>query len=181
MPQNYYTIIGHHSYVTPKFLHLYTSRFLVLAIQLYTLLVVLCWVICQNTSPHNVCIFMCRYRKMYYYCTLTAAWTLIFLTISTDVSLFLIISPHESCDIVHLPIWSQFSFSFTPTRLYLYFAITSPLWICFFSSHACMSHATYLIFQPFSFIAKILANLVVFTWSSRCLSIYRTCFHFHCL
>ena len=111
------------------------------------------WVICQNTSPHNFCLFMCHYRKMYYYCTLTAAWTLIFLTISADVSLFLIISPHESCDIVHLPIWSHFSFSCTPTRLFLYFAITPPLWICFFS-HACMSHAPYLLFQRFFLLAK---------------------------
>ncbi len=106
------------------------------------------WVICRNTSPHNVCIFMCRYRKMYHYCTLTAAWTLIFLTISADVSLFLIISPQESCDIVHLPIWSQFSFSFIPTRLCLYFAITSPLWICFFFSRL---HVTCAI-SPFSAI-----------------------------
>jgi hypothetical protein len=102
-------------------------------------------VICRNTSPHNVCIFMCHYRKMYYYCTLTAAWTLIFLTISADVSLFLIISPHESCDIVHLPIWSQFSFSFTPTRLCLYFAISRPLFeFVFFLTPAChMRHISF--------------------------------------
>ena len=38
------------SYVTPKFLHLYISRFLVLAIQLYTLLVVLCSFITLTSS-----------------------------------------------------------------------------------------------------------------------------------
>ncbi len=48
MPQKYHTIIGHHSYVTPKFLHFYTSRFLVLAIQLYTLLVVFMFVYHTN-------------------------------------------------------------------------------------------------------------------------------------
>ena len=38
------------SYVTPKFLHLYISRFLVLAIQLYTLLVVICSIITLTSS-----------------------------------------------------------------------------------------------------------------------------------
>ena len=70
---------------------------------------------------------------MYYYFTLTATRTLIILTIFADVCLFLIISHHESCDIVHLAIWSQFNCSFTPTRLCLYFSNTSPLWICFSS------------------------------------------------
>ena len=37
-----------------------------------------------------------------------------------------------------------------------------PLFESAFFSHTCMSHAPYLLFQPF-FIAKILANFVVFT------------------
>ena len=84
---------------------------------------------------------------MYYYFILTVAWTLIILTMLATFCLFLIISRSKSCFNVHLPSWSQFSFSFTPTKLCLYSSNTSPLWICLFLSHL---HATvpYVCFQP---------------------------------
>jgi hypothetical protein len=45
---------------------------------------------CQITHPHYLCIFICRYQKLYYYCTLTSASTLIFLTIWPPICLFFI-------------------------------------------------------------------------------------------
>ena len=45
-----------------------------------------------KNAPHDIWIFMCRYGEMYYYCTLTAALTIIILTILANLCLFLIIS-----------------------------------------------------------------------------------------
>ena len=106
------------------------------------------WVVCQKTLPHNICTFMCRYREMCYYFILTAAQTLIILTILANFCLFLIISRSESCFNVYLPSWSQFSYSVTPTRLCLYSSNTSPLWICLFFSH-CMSQRHISVFSRF--------------------------------
>ena len=106
------------------------------------------WVVCRKTLPHDICIFMCRYREMYYYFILTAAWTLIILTMLATFCLFLIISRSKLCFNVHLPSWSQFSFSFTPMRLCLYSSNTSPLWICLFY-HTCMPQCHMFIFSRF--------------------------------
>ena len=113
--------------------------------------------VCRNTSPHVIFIFICWYRKMYCYITLTAAWTLIILAIFADVCLFLIISRQESCDIVHLPIWNQFNCSFTPTRLCLYFTNTSLLCNCFFPCLCCAFTITPLwaVFFHFSNFGRI--------------------------
>jgi hypothetical protein len=61
-------------------------------------------VICRNTSPHTICIFICHCLDMYYFFIQSAARTLIILTIFAHFCLFVIISCHESCDNVHLPL-----------------------------------------------------------------------------
>ena len=67
--------------------------------------------------------------------------------------------------------WSQINWSsFTPTRLCLYFTNTSLLCKCFFPPCLCFAFAI----APLWAVFFILAILVVFTWSSCCLSIYRT-------
>ena len=99
------------------------------------------WVLCRNTSPHTICIFICHCLEMYYYFTLTAARTLIVQTIFDDVCLFLIISCHESCNIVHLPIWNQFNCSSTCMRLCLYFTNMSQICNCFFPPCLCFAFA----------------------------------------
>ena len=65
---------------------------------------------------------MCRYREMYwhiremyYFFSLTAARTLIILTILALLRFFLIISRHESCAIVHLHAPLQLNYLITPT------------------------------------------------------------------
>ncbi len=49
---------------------------------------------CSITPPHHLCIFICRYKKLYYYCTLTYALILFFLSILTPISLFLLNPAH---------------------------------------------------------------------------------------
>ena len=39
------------------------------------------WIISPKALPHGIWIFLCRYRKMYYYSTPTAVFTLIIMTI----------------------------------------------------------------------------------------------------
>ena len=93
--------------------------------------------------------FFRRYDYITITCTLTAALMIIILTILAHLCLFLIISHHGSCNTAQLPLWSQFSCSFTPTRLCLYSLNTSPLWIFYFS-HTCGStvgeYVTWAIF-----------------------------------
>jgi len=53
--------------------------------------------------------------------------TLIVLTVLAHLCLFLIISRHESCTTVQLPLQSQFSCSITATLFGLYSSNTSPI------------------------------------------------------
>ena len=72
-------------------------------------------------------------------------FTLVILTILAHFCLFLIISRHESCTAVRLPLQSQFSCSITATLFGLWFSNTSLFEFPFFLSPACHS----LIFGRF--------------------------------
>ncbi len=60
-----------------------------------------------------------------------------------------------------------------PPQDCVYILQTRPSLNLLFFSHLHVT-APYFCFQPFFFIAESLANFVVFTWSSRCLSKYPT-------
>jgi hypothetical protein len=96
----------------------------------------------------TICIFICHCLKIYYYFTLTAARTLIILTIFTDVCLFLIISRHESCDIVHLPYEVSLIVPLPP-RGCVCILQTRPYFAIAFFPHACVLHSPSLICEPF--------------------------------
>jgi hypothetical protein len=80
-----------------------------------------------NPPPHNICIFMCRYREILYYFILTVAWTLIILTILANFCLFSIISRPESCFNVHLHAPLQLNYSITPSHLECFIMVLRPL------------------------------------------------------
>ncbi len=120
-------------------------------------------IISPKVLPQNIWIFIGHYREMYYYCTPTAALTLIILTILANLCLpFNHVTYLVICSTVQLPLRIQFSCSFTPTSLYLYSSNTSPLWICFFFTPPC--HSIFFKFQPLFLIADFLADYVIFTW-----------------
>ena len=81
------------------------------------------------------------------------------LTICTDVCLFLIISRHESCDIVHLPYEVSLIVPLPP-RGCVCILQTRPYFAIAFFPHARVLHSPSLICEQFFFI---LAILVVFT------------------
>ena len=102
-------------------------------------------VVRRKTLPHDICILMCATVK----CISILLWLLRGHLLSwpfwlTYLCLFLIISRPESCFNVNLPLCSQFSCSFTPTRLCI--LQTRPLFEFAFFSHTCMSRAIF----PFS-------------------------------
>ena len=111
--------------------------------------------------PHHLCIFICRYRKLYYYCTLTSVSTLIFLTNWPPICLLFIKwrTWWYVTDYLHALI--QLYYSFTSSFSVLHWYITAPL--CKFRiSCTCCSPAKYLWFEPFFGFADILAIRVVF-------------------
>jgi len=118
---------------------------------------------------------------MNYYFILPAARTLIILTILANVCLFLIISRPESCFNVHLPLWSQFSCSLTPTRLCLYSSNTSLFEFTFFLTPACHS-AIFLFSAVFFYRRKFSEFCCIHLKFSLPFQIpYVPSFHFHCL
>ncbi len=82
---------------------------------------------CQIMSPHHLCIFICHYQKLYYYCTLTSALTLIFLTIWPPICLFFIKSCTRWYVTAYLHALIQLYYSFTSTCSVLHWYITGPL------------------------------------------------------
>ncbi len=85
------------------------------------------WVDYQITSPHHLCIFICRYQKLYYYCTLTSALTLNFLTIWPPICLFFIKSRTWWYVTAYLHVLIQLYYSFTSSCSVLHRYITGPL------------------------------------------------------
>jgi len=131
----------------------------------YSLSMFLFWVVCQT---HHFCIFICHcleillfysdcmLRNTYYYPD-HFHWCLpLFNHITSRVMWY--------CSFAT---WSQFNCSFTPTRLCLYFTNTSLICNCLFPPCLCFAFAIAHLWAVFF----ILAMLVVFTWSSCCLSI----------
>jgi hypothetical protein len=126
---------------------------------------------CQITSPHHLCIFICRYQKLYYYCTLTSALTLIFLTIWPPICLFLLNHvPGGMLLLIYMHSFSCIILLHPP----VVFCIDILLGLCVSSgfSCTCCSPAKYLWFEPFFGFTVILAIRVVFTQTSCWFSQY---------
>ncbi len=125
---------------------------------------------CQFTHPRHLCIFICRNQKLYYYCTLTSASTLIFLTNWPPICLFfikwrtwwyVIVYLHEliqlyysvtsSCSVLHryitvplckFRIFSHLSFS---CKVFVFWAIFC---ICWYFSNTSPIHPNFLLVFP---------------------------------
>ncbi len=129
------------------------------------------WVDCRITHPHHLCIFICRYQKLYYYCTLTSMSTLIFLTnwpptcliffndAPGGMSLFIYMHSFSCIILLHLPV------VFCVGKLLCLFVSSG-------FSCTCRSPAKYSFFEPFFIFADILVIRVVFTQTSHWFSQY---------
>ncbi len=116
-----------------------------------------CWI----THPHHFCIFICRYQKLYYYCTPISASTLIFLTNLTCFGLSLFIYMHLFSYIIILHLSVVFFIG-----ILLHLIVSSGF------TRACRSPAKSSVSEPFFVFADILAIRVVFTQTSRWFSQY---------
>ncbi len=85
------------------------------------------WVGCQIMHPHHLCIFICRYQKLFYYCTLTSALSLIFLTNWPPIFLFFIKWRIWWYVTVYLHTLIQLYYSFTSSCSILHWYVTVPL------------------------------------------------------
>ncbi len=90
-------------------------------------LAILSRVDCQITHPHHLCIFICHYQKLYYYCTLTSVSTLIFLTNWPPICLFFIKWCTWWYVTVSLHAFIQLYYCFTSSCSVLCWYITVPL------------------------------------------------------
>ncbi len=100
-----------------------------------------------------------------------ASFLIFILSIFRSLGCFFVIPPHRVNSAVHLHIPDQFIFSHTTPVCFFTF-ITRPLFLLFFFIHLRLP-SSYPFFQPFFFPADISANVVIFTWVSVFLSIYR--------
>ncbi len=107
------------------------------------------WVDCRITPPHHLCIFICHYWKLHYYCTLTSASTLIFLTIWPPICLFFIKSRTWCYVTAYLHALIQLYYSFTSSCNVLHWYITAPL-------------CKFRIFLHLSFSCKVFVIWAVF-------------------
>jgi len=105
------------------------------------------------------------------YCSaLTMSWTLIVLTICCSLGLFPVVTPHEWIVLFICPYETSSLFQTRPLTVFV--LLSSSLFLFFFSD-TWGHHRRIPFFSCFFFIAEILANVVIFTWVSRCLSIHR--------
>ena len=127
-------------------------------------------VVCRNTSPPGLQIFLHFPFIFFYYSALTMSWAVILLSISWSLGVFFVVPPHE---LIVLFICLYETGSLFQTRPLFVFVLLEhvPCYSCIFFH----SPEVTIVISPFSavffFIADISANEVIFTWVSLFLSI----------
>ena len=98
------------------------------------------------------------------------SWTLIVMTIFCSLALFPVVTPHRVNTAVHLQIRDQFFFLTRPLTVFVLLS-RHLFWLFFFQTPECHHHT--FPFSAVFFYCRFLANVVIFTWVSWCLSIHR--------